>query len=622
MLTLKAGDFVKMFVLSGLKKVILGEPLTNQMAIHERISKIKALAVLSSDALSSVAYATEEILIPLALIGSMAINWCIPVSISIVILLGIISLSYCQTIDHYPNGGGAYIVAKENLGTLPGLVAAASLLIDYILTVAVSIAAGVQNISAAIPVTEPYKVLIGSTTIFLITLLNLRGVRESASIFALPTYIFIGSFLILIATGFYKMITGQFNQILPPTSFSHYSVIPIFLLLRVFSSGCSALTGIEAISNGIPIFQNPAKKNAKTTLIWMSIILGTLFLSITFLTYSFGVIPKKGETTVSLLGQIIFQKNFFYYLLQGSTACVLILAANTSYADFPRLASLLAKDRYLPRQLASIGDRLVFSNGILGLSFSAVLLLFLFQGETHHLIPLYSIGVFLSFTLSQCGMIFFHFKKKEKGWMRSLFFNTLGALTTFIVFLVTAITKFSMGAWIILLLIPSFVLIFLKIHKHYLSVGRELSLFGKNPHFKLEPIENKVIIPVSGIHLGVIDALRYAISISKDIRACYVETDPNTTERLKGEWKKWAHEIPLVILRSPYRSVVAPLLDYFDELSKTTQGAMITVIIPEFITKKWTYQVLHNHTALLIRTALLFRRGKVITSVRYHLNES
>jgi hypothetical protein len=379
------------------------------------------------------------------------------------------------------------------------------------------------------------------------------------------------------------------------------------------------MTGTEAISNGIPLFRPPAMRNARITLVWMSTILSVMFLGITILCHYYGIIPKEGETAVSLLSHAIFGDRLFYYVIQGSTAIILFLAANTSYADFPRLASLLAKDRYLPRQLAGLGDRLVFSNGIMGLSVAAVALIVLFGGSTHHLIPLYAVGVFLSFTLSQGGMVKHHFVEKEPGWRLSAFFNGLGCLATAIVLFVIAYTKFVHGAWIITVAIPFFVFIFTRIHNHYLAVGRELSLVGVEPPKRLDPYKHTVIVPVSGIHRGVIDALRYALSISDDVRAAYVEIDPETTERMKEEWRKWAHEVPFVVLKSPYRSVIAPLLQYLDDVEETTHRDMITIIIPEFITAKWWHQILHNQTALLIRAALVFRRGKVVTSVRYHL---
>lgn len=607
-----------MGVLGRIKRVIVGEPLSSQMAEHETIPKWKALAVLSSDALSSVAYATEEILIPLAAFSTLAMSWSIPIACAIATLLLILTASYNQTIEAYPGGGGAYIVAKENLGTYPGLIAGASLLIDYVLTVSVSVAAGVENLASAFPMLHEHKVFVDVLIVLLIALFNLRGVRESSSIFAIPTYLFIVSFVVLIASGVWRVMMG--DAPIPPAQVSFdLPSVPIFLVLRAFSSGCSALTGVEAISNGIPVFRVPAPKNAKITLIWMSSILGFLFLGITFLAHYFGILPVEGQTAVSLLAKAVFGTGYLYYFVTASTALILLLAANTSYADFPRLSSLLAKDRFLPRQLASVGDRLVFSNGILGLSFSAILLLFIFNGETHHLIPLYAIGVFLSFTLSQSGMVMHHLREREAGWGKSIIFNFLGAITTFIVLVVIALTKFAMGAWMVIFLIPFVVIVFTRIHEHYLSVGRELSLLDQVPPERLEPLRHTVVVPISGVHRGVIDALRYALSISHDVRACYVEIDSVTTERMQREWKKWAHEIPFVVLKSPYRSVISPLIQYIDDVEQATHGDVITVIIPEFVTKRWWHQVLHNQTAFLIRAALLFKRGKVVTSVRYHL---
>ncbi len=610
-----------MIFFTRMKRFFLGEPLSNQMAVHELIPKWKALAFLSSDALSSVAYATEEILIPLSAFSLLAVNWSIPIGLAISFLLIVLTVSYRQTIDAYPNGGGAYIVAKQNLGTKWGLIAAASLLIDYVLTVAVSTAAGVENLASAFPVLATHKELLGAAVIFFIMLMNLRGISESATVFAIPTYLFIISFIVMILVGVWRIMTGSAVAVASVVP-DQYPMVPVFLLLRAFSSGCSALTGIEAISNGIPLFRPPGQKNAKITMLWMSLILGTLFLGITFLAHIYGVIPRPGETAVSLLASAVLGRGFFYYFLTASTALILFLAANTSYADFPMLSSLLAKDRFLPRQLASLGDRLVFSNGILGLSLSAVMLIIFFKGETHHLIPLYAVGVFLSFTLSQVGMVIHHLNEKEDGWMGGLCFNLIGAITTFIVLGVIAFTKFLMGAWMVVLLIPILVVIFTRIHTHYETVSRELSLVNQNPPGKLEPVKHTVIVPISGIHRGVIDALRYALSISDDVRACYVEIDSATTQRVQVEWQKWAHEIPFVVLRSPYRSVIAPLLEYLDDVEQTTHGDMITVIIPEFVTSKWRHQVLHNQTALLIRTALLFKRGKVVTSVRYHLKNT
>ena len=609
-----------------LKRLILGEPLSNQMSHSEKIPKWQALAVLSSDALSSVAYATEEILIPLAAFGAAAVIWSLPIALAIVGLLLVVTISYRQTIDAYPSGGGAYIVAKENLGTYAGLVAGASLLIDYILTVAVSVAAGVENIGAAFPLVAAHKELTGALVILILTLLNLRGVRESATVFAFPPYLFILSFLIMIGKGLWMLMTGatpvESGQLISTMSPSVYPAAPLFLILHAFASGCSALTGVEAISNGIPMFREPSQKNAKITMTWMAAILATLFLGLTGLCHVFHLVPQPGQTAVSLVSSAVFGKTWGYYLVQVATALILVLAANTSYAGFPLLSSMLAKDRFLPRQLASVGDRLVFSNGIVGLSFAALFLLILFGGDTHHLIPLYAIGVFLSFTLAQTGMVLYHLREREQGWKISMFFNGLGALTTGLVLMVISAMKFADGAWMVVILIPFFVFVFRRINVHYLGVGIELSLQGVAPPKKLEPIKHTVIVPVSGIHRGVIPALQYALSISDDVRACYVEIDSAATERMKGEWMKWAHEVPFVVLKSPYRSVIRPLLEYIEDIEQTTHRDMITIIVPEFVTVKWWHQLLHNQTAFLIRAALLFKRGKVVTSVRYHLKHT
>ncbi len=607
--------------MSKLKRLILGDPLSTDMAQHERIPKWKALAVLSSDALSSVAYATEEVLIPLSIFSIAAVSWSIPIAISIALLLVIVTVSYRQTIDAYPSGGGAYTVAKENLGTHAGLVAAAALLIDYVLTVSVSVAAGVENIISAFPNLSNHAVLIGVCTIIIIAMFNLRGVRESASIFAIPTYLFIFSFLLLIGAGLWRVMNGTVVTTAAPLLHEAYPAIPLFLILRAFSSGCTALTGIEAISNGICIFKEPAQKNAKTTMFWMSATLGFLFLSITALAHVYGIVPKEGETAVSLLSRAVFGDNAFYYLIQASTALILILAANTSYADFPRLASLLAKDRFAPRQLASLGDRLVYSNGIIGLSLAAIFLIIMFKGDTHHLIPLYAVGVFLSFTLSQSGMVIHQWKYRHPGWQRALFFNALGALTTFVVLLVIASTKFIHGAWMVILLIPFFVLCFQQTHKHYLTVAKILSQAPTQLGKAVSTFKNTAIVPVSGIHAGVVDSLLYAQSISKDVRACYVELDAVATERLKKQWEKDFPHIPFIILQSPYRSVIQPLLDYIDKERASDQNSMTTVIIPEFVTSKWYHQFLHNQTAIFLYAALRRRKGVIMTSVRYHLND-
>ena len=604
--------------LGRLKVFLVGKPLSTEQLQHEHIPKWKALAVLSSDALSSVAYATEEVLIPLSLFSLSAVAWSLPIALAIAFLLVVVTISYRQTIDAYPGGGGAYTVAKENLGTNAGLVAGAALLIDYILTVAVSTAAGVENVTAAIPFLLPHKVAIGVLVIGLITIMNLRGLRESASIFALPTYLFIGSFVIMIGAGCYRVAMGLDPQV-APVIHETYPQIQVFLLLRAFASGCSALTGIEAISNGIPVFEKPAQKNAKTTMLWMSTILGGLFLGITLLAHVYGIVPKEGETAVSLLATAIFGKSFFYYFVQGTTALILVLAANTSYADFPRLASLLSKDKFLPRQLGSLGDRLVFSNGILGLSLTAIVLIIIFQGETHHLIPLYAVGVFLSFTLSQSGMVVHHLRTRHQGWQKSIVFNAAGAFTTLVVLLVIGSTKFLSGAWMVILLIPLFVLLFRQIRAHYVFTAKQLMSETKRDFRPVQSMKHTAIVPISGIHPGVLDAVRYAVSISKDPRACYVELNSEATTRLKEQWRRVMPDVPLIVLQSPYRSVIKPILDYIAVVEAETSDDVITVIIPEFVTRRWFHKFLHNQTAIVLYAALRGKRGIVVTSVRHHL---
>lgn len=606
-------------VLNRVKQILIGDPLSSEMMEHEHIPKWKALAVLSSDALSSVAYATEEILIPLSLFATSAMAWSIPIACSVAILLFLITISYRQTIDAYPNGGGAYTVAKENLGINAGLMAGASLLIDYTLTVAVSISAGVENIASAFPFIAQHNVMVCIIIISFITIMNLRGIRESSNIFALPTYLFIASFIVMIGVGFYQYLTGQIPN---PAPIIHetYPVIPIFLLMRAFSSGCAALTGVEAISNGIPIFKKPAQKNAKITMLWMCIILGALFLSITLLAHIYHIHPHHGQTAISLLARSVFGNTWFYYVIQSSVALILLLAANTSYADFPRLSSMLAQDNFLPKQLGALGGRLVFSNGILGLSVAASMLIFFFGGRTHYLIPLYAVGVFLSFSLSQGGMIVHHLKEKGKSWKSGLFTNTIGLLATFTVLIIIAVTKFMGGAWIVIILIPSFVFLFKGIHHHYKDIKTQLAYKNLNQPIDFTSNKYTVIVPVSGIHPGVIEALKYAKALSDDVHACYVNTSEESTTQMRTQWEKVAPGIELVILQSPYRSLIRHIVQYIDDVaSKMPIRHRIAVVIPEFVPSKWYHLFLHNQTSFILRSRLRLERGKFITVVRYYL---
>jgi len=606
-------------ILKSLKRKLVGTPIASAHAHNERLSKRRALAIFSSDALSSVAYATEEVLLVLMLAGSSALGLSIPISAAIIALLFIVVISYRQTIHEYPNGGGAFVVAKENLGEAAGLTAGAALLIDYVLTVAVSVTAGVSAMTSAFPFLATHTIGLCLVAIVVLTLVNLRGIQESAGLFAIPTYAFILSIVAMLGVGVFKMLTGTFTHI-PPPELPVQHGLTLFLLLRAFSSGCTAMTGVEAVSNGVPVFKHPESRNASVTLGVMAVILACMFFGISFLSHYHGIAPNGSETVVSQLARSIFGTTTPYYFLQFMTMSILILAANTSYTGFPRLSSLLAKDRYLPRQFASLGDRLVFSNGIVMCSVLAMLLIVLFKGQTHALIPLYAVGVFLSFTLSQFGMVIHWSRERNRGWVRHTAINALGGFITGVVMLIFIVTKFTHGAWVITVLIPLFILLFLRIKSHYVSVGKQLSLIGADSKQYAGNIRHTVLLPISGVHKGVIEALRYAQSIANDVRAVYVEIDHATTERLQEEWQRWGRGVPLVVLKSPYRSIMSPFLKYVDEVEETQHDDIITIIIPEFVTAKWWQQLLHNQTALLIRTALIFKRGKVVTSVRYHLN--
>jgi amino acid transporter len=616
-------------VISNVKRVLIGAPLTSAQAEHERLTKFKALAVLSSDAISSVAYATEAILISLVAAGSGHLGLTLPISFAIVGLLAIVAISYRQTIPAYPNGGGSYIVAKDNLGTLPGLIAAASLMIDYVLTVAVSISAGVQNLASLFIGLSPFVVYIDVALVIIITVVNLRGVRESGSIFAIPTYVFIGSALLLIIVGVIKSFFIQHNPIIGtfPVSPATES-LTLFLILKSFAAGCSAMTGVEAISNGVPAFKKPEARNARATLTWMAVILGTLFIGISLLGTSYGI-EAYASGIPSVTSQIATQVftgplTFMFPVFQIATLLILTLAANTSYADFPRLASLLARDKFLPHQFSFRGDRLAFSIGIVFLAVLATVLLVGFEGNTTQLINLYAVGVFLSFTLSQGGMVlhWWRLRKEQKKWLRSLILNGLGALTTLIVSLVIATTKFLEGAWIVVILIPLLVLMFMAISRHYQRVERErISDIPIHP----QDIHHRLIVPIAGLDRAAIQSLAYARSITKHVIAVHVAIDLDDANKVREAWERWQkhlaeeEETTLIIIESPYRSLSRPLLAYIDTVHELFPGDTVTVILPEFVVAHWWEHILHNQTAFRLKTALFFRPGIVVTSVPQHL---
>jgi amino acid transporter len=599
-----------------LKRLLLGGPLATAQAKHERLGKISALAIFASDMMSSVAYATEEILLVLVLGGTVALQYSVPIGIAIGLLAATVASSYWQTIHAYPSGGGAYVVATDNLGTLPGLVAGAALLVDYVLTVAVSTASGVAAITSAFPALFPHRVGICVGFVMLVMVANLRGIRETGKIFAVPTYWFIVCLALLVGGGFYHMFSQGPPP--PPQGVPAQEPLTLFLILRAFSGGCAALTGTEAVANGVQYFRPPESRNAGITLVWMASILALSFLGVTFLADYYHIVPRAEETVVSMLASELFGRGWIYYMIQAATAVILLLAVNTSFAGFPMLASIMAKDGFLPRQFANLGDRLVFSNGILILAGLSCALLVVFGGSTHALIPLYAIGVFTAFTLSQTGMVKHWWKEQGPRWQAHATVNALGAAATAVVVSVIAVTKFTHGAWIVVVVTPLMILGFYTIRRHYDSLRGQLTLRGFVPP-KIG--RHPVVVLVGGLHRGVVTALTYARAISPNITAITVDLDPTATARLQQQWQEWAPDVPLVILDSPYRSIMQPVLHYIDRMEKQRDGDYMTIILPEFLPAKWWQHLLHNQTALLLKTAILFRRGKVAISIPYHLDQ-
>ncbi|MEP0805287.1 MAG: APC family permease [Chloroflexota bacterium] len=621
---------------------LIGRPLSTADAPHQTIGKAIGLAVFASDALSSTAYATQEIMVILAVAGTAAFGYVFPISIAIVILMAIVTISYEQTIHAYPDGGGAYIVSRDNLGELPAQIAGAALLTDYILTVAVSISAGVAQIVSAYPHLFPYRVWIAVAAVFLIMLINLRGVKESGLAFSIPTYFFVVMMFITVGTGLVRHFTGTLGVVVDPPHLEiegALTALTPFILLHAFSSGTAALTGIEAISNGITAFKEPRSRNAGITLIWMAFILATLFLSISFLANHVGAIPSETETVISQLGRTIFEgRGILYLMVITATTVILIMAANTAFADFPRLSALVAKDGFLPRQLTFRGSRLVYSNGIVTLAIIASLLIILFKASVTLLIPLYAIGVFLSFTLSQTGMALRWWKigripqgkeivepgsvlRPDKGWRYKMLINGFGALCTFIVMLIFAVTKFTEGAWVVLIIIPTLVWIFFTIHRHYKDLAAHLSLdkFYGTPSRRTR---HRVILPVSGVHQGTLEALHYARLLSDDVTAVHVSIDPAETEKVQKKWKIWGEGTRMVILDSPFRMLIEPLLEYLEEIIENRQpGEAITIVVPQFIPSKRWHNALHMRTADVLRQELLSRHGVVVTDVPYHVHK-
>lgn len=630
-----------------LKSFVFGSPLDSKSETEERLNVPLGLAIFASDALSSSAYATDEILI--ALVGIISISsvssttaaensfdlsnlfMCVPVAIAIAMLLAIVVVSYRQVIKAYPGGGGAYTVAKDNLGPTSSLLAAAALLLDYVLTVAVSVCAGVAAFTAMFHATtgaqavieEHASVGLALAAIIAIAYINLRGVRESARVIALPAYLFIFCMLSLITIGVFQSAVYAPPQ--PPV----YHGIQIgvehlafgLLFLKAFAHGCAALTGIEAVSNGVKAFKEPSVKTANLTMVLMGFLLGVILLGLSYLAVVHQIIPVEGDTVVSQIARAVLSKqDLFYYVIQLSTTSILLLAANTSFGGFPRLAMILARDGFLPRQLMNVGDRLVFSNGIVLLAFMAAILVITFHASVHNLMPMYAIGVFLSFTFAQAGMVTRALRSKDaKPDVKAMFTNGAGALVTLFVSLILCMEKLTSGAWIVLISLPLIVALFKNINRHYETMRKQLAVPKKEYH--PQALEHTVLVLVASLNKGVLPALEYAKSISTRVEAVHVELNEEATIQLQKDWEEWGSGIKLTVLKSPYRSLSGPLLKYIDEVEKRHEHDIVTIVIPEVVAKKWWHNLMHNQTAIAIKAMLVFKPGKVVTTIRYHLSE-
>jgi amino acid transporter len=620
-------------MVSSLKRVLIGRPLPSHEEQHQRLTKKVGLAVFASDAISSTAYATEEILhVVFPIAGFASFRYLVPLAWLVVILLAIVATSYRQTIKAYPSGGGSYVVARENLGVWPSLVAGSSLLVDYVLTVAVSVSAGIAAIISAVPELAHQRVLLCLVAILVIALANLRGVKESGRIFAFPTYAYIIALSALLVIGLTRSFLGDLGVIeTDPETIDHLrqagresfaSSVGLYFLARAFSSGAVALTGVEAISNGVGAFKKPEAKNAANTLVSMAVILGTLFLGVSVLAHRVQPVPSEDETVMSALARHVFGgAGTAYWVLQICTFAILILAANTAFADFPRLASILSRDRYLPRQFANRGDRLVFSNGIVILAILAALLIVAFGGKTTALIPLYAVGVFIAFTISQAGMVVHHRRLREPGWQRGAVINAVGCVATFFVALIVMVSKFTEGAWVPMVVIPIVMGLLWVTHDHYARVADRLRI---DPSYAPAGRENTVVVLLSGVHRSSLQAVNFARSLNPARIVCAAAADEDAAEHLREEWTrhdvKARFGVDLHIVESPYRELTRPLLHYLDELDAQHPGDIVTVVLPELVVDKWWEQLLHNQSALALKLRLRFRPNTVVVSVPLHLN--
>jgi amino acid transporter len=616
---------------------LIGRPLPTAAAPHQTVGKAVGLAVFGADALSSIAYAPQETLVILTAAGTQAFGYAFPISLIITVLLAIVTVSYQQTIHAYPSGGGAYTVAKENLGVPAALVAGAALLMDYILLAAVAISSGVAQIVSAFPFLFQYRVLLSVAFLVLIAIANLRGVKESGNVFAAPTYFFLTMTVLTVIVAFVRYLTGALGAVVDPPQLETLRTEPLtlFLLLRAFSNGTTALTGVEAISNGVKSFKEPRSQNAAVTMIWMSTILGVLFVGIVYLLGVIGAVPSESETVISQLARTAFGDRGWLYLgTITATTIILVLATNTAFAGFPSLSAVIANDGYMPRQLTYRGSRLVFSYGIISLTLVASFLIIIFNASVTALIPLWAVGVFLSFTLSQAGMARHWWNNRllaasqtvqndaapryDRGWRWKLIINSLGAITTALVTLIFAVTKFVDGAWIIVLLLPAVVLSFFAVHRHYRTLAHDLSLenYGQPPPAG----RHRVILPISGIHQGTLQALEYALALSADVTAVHISIDQEQRAALERKWDWWGKGVRLVVIESPYRTFLEPFLEYVDQLCSILQpNERLTIVVPQFTPRHWWHNLLHTQTAFWLRFSLLSKRGIVITEVPYQV---
>jgi amino acid transporter len=615
-------------ILDVLRRVLIGRRIASAREIHERIGPIKGLAVFASDNISSSAYASEEIMRVVLAAGVGALALTLPLTVAIVAVLAIVVTSYQQTIRAYPSGGGSYIVASDNLGIGPGLVAAAALLTDYVLTVAVSIAAGVAALTSIFPNLFDWRVAIGVGFVALLWAGNLRGIRESANIFAIPTYVYLLAIYGLLLFGLWRAFTGTLPTYTPPPAWvagGTTEALGLLLILRAFAAGSVALTGTEAVSNGVPAFRPPEARNAGSVLILMGLFFGSIFLGISFLAGQLGIVPdpNEHETVISQIAStLVGYSTPFHYLIQISTALLLVLAANTAFADFPRLASILGKDRFLPRQFQYRGDRLAFSVGIMVLAVLAAVLIYAFGGSVTNLIPLYTVGVFVAFTLSQSGMVvhWWRLRDVQSGWRWRAVLNGAGAVATGVVAIIVGVAKFALGAWMVLLLIPLLIGLMWAIGQHYRSVAKVLAVDLDDERLEVRP-PPRVVVPVSRLDRATIEALTYARSISTDVTAVHVANDRAELDEMKHQWEQWGAEVKLVIVESPYRALMAPLLAYIDAADRNDPDRPTTVVLAEFVPRHlWEYP-LHNQMALRLKLRLFFRPNTVVIDVPYHLGD-